>query len=401
LIYHTLKVKLNFNNYLIKILIFFLFKADVEVIRLLESNKLKLEHLNLENCKLIFEYCIEIVIENMFQTIQYFNIQNISAYISEELIEKILFTCNKLRYFHVNNLADVIHKSYIKSIFTDQDNYKELLLKLKIVHIDPETNLKRDQMNSIAETCPELKSLIINCTGSRSCLENLANFKFLTELLVANLDCSLTYSFGGVLIEALKTSFGKQLRTLHLCHITDVNLRSIAKYCSNLINLNIEFLSYYEPVIDNYNEIDLNNNYKKDPIIESLRHLTIKNHFYKIDQVHSNLDKFKNDICLLLRNGKVNFLQLSNFNDLDDNFFQLLISNNFGQTKCLLESIETLILEEINMISSKPIFNYLFNTRNSLKHLNLIKCKSIHLYDFNRLKYKVKNLNLDCEINWK
>lgn len=223
-------------------------KANIDVAKLIASNCLKLEYLNLENCLQMFEYCIELIVNNLSQTIQYLNFDNIK--LSQELIERILLTFKSLKYFHANNLADVVNKLYLDTITgVIKANSNQFILSS--FYIDSDSILKPELMNSINELCPELRSLQINCTGTRASLSNLSNFKYLTELLIANQDCMISFQFEGYLLQALKDTIGKQLKSLHLIHLIDVNLRSIVRYCPNLIKLIIGKLNLNHFIIQN------------------------------------------------------------------------------------------------------------------------------------------------------
>ena len=88
----------------------------------------------------------------------------------------------------------------------------------------------------------------------------------------------ISFKFEGNLMHALRDSIGKQLKSLTLINITDVNLRSIARYCTNLVRLKMEFISNYEPAIDEPLSSDINNQaWDQVKPIKSLRLLSISN----------------------------------------------------------------------------------------------------------------------------
>lgn len=113
-------------------------------------------------------------------------------------------------------------------------------------------------METLVRVTPELRQLNINCIGPNSSLAYLGQFRYLNELLIANTNSLISFCFGGVFLETLRTSsLSKQLRALHLIHLVDVNLKSIAKHCTNLVSLNVEFLGYYVPAVDTSLEKDV------------------------------------------------------------------------------------------------------------------------------------------------
>lgn len=372
-------------------------KANIDVARLIAQNCLKLEYLDLENCSQMFEYCIELLTDSLYQTLQYLNIDFVR--ISKELTEKILLNCKQLQFFHVNNLAEVLNKLYIESI-TSEDLVARKF-KLTKFNIDSDTVLKPQFLNSINEMCPNAKSMNLNCTAVRSCFSSLVNFKFLTELVVANQDCMISFKFDGYLLEALRNSIGEQLKLLHFVHVTDVNLRSIAKYCPNLVSLNVEFLDYYTPAEDLYGEFDANNNkIYRDYSIKPLRSLSISNNSIKEDRIHPNMGQFKQDLTLLLSNGKITNLELTRLNELNDEYFQCLFSIKTKEGYLLHQNLLNMTFNQMKNISGYLIFTNLLCLISSLKCLNLIDCKQITKADAIKFARFLRMQNFDCVLKW-
>ena len=365
-------------------------KANIDVARLISENNLKLDQLDLQGCTQMFEYCIELITDSVKDTIQYIDIFFVK--ISQELTEKILLNCKRLLYFHVNNLADAIHCLHKNSV----EN-----LKLNKLNIDSDTILKEELLNSIEKMCPNTFSLNLNCTSYRSVLKSIGNFKYLNELLLANQDCMISFQFDEHLLEGLRNSIGKQLKLLHLVHIKDVNLKSIAKYCSNLVCLNVEFLDYYTPAKDNYGEYDENNNkIYRDYTINSLRSLTIINNSIKEGIFHSNIGQLKQDLTLLLNNARVTSLELKGLNELDDEYFQSVFSTKDKRGYFLHQHIVNLTLNQMKNISGCLILNFFLSSINSLKYLSLIDCKKISKAEWFKFNKIVKMNQFDCEIKW-
>lgn len=379
-------------------------KSNRAVIQTLTANCKKLENLNLENCKLIYDECIEDICNGLSQTIQYLNIDNIKLY-TETLI-KVLNTCVNLKFLYASELIDVISNLYNSiDLFDENRNEKSPKTNIKYnfdtFYIDSDVILKEDKMQALSYFCPNLKLLRLNCISSNDSLAYLDGFSNLTELIIANNSSLISFKFNGHLLETLKGSLGRRLKNLNLIYFLDVNLRSIAKYCPNLQSLNVEFTGYYEPAIDR------SLNEKECLFIRPLRALSIGNISTKFEHVHLNIGQFKKDLTMLLGNGLVKSLQLAGLNELDDEYFTSLYSTPVNRTnpnsgyKYLLESLESLDLKQMGGISAKFIKDYLVNnSQNNLKELNLIECKQIGKSDFIKMNKLVSAQNLDCKIKW-
>jgi hypothetical protein len=155
--------------------------------------------------------------------------------IYEETVIRILLKCQNLKCFHTLKLLDaitILYKYSMKNEF-ETDNIFSLFnlskiqnklekfcgtLKLETVHVD-HLRLKSEQMESLSIICPLIKTLNINCIGESNNLAYLCNFSYLTELLIANTSCLMSYKFEMYLLNAFKGSLGKQLKSLHLTHI--------------------------------------------------------------------------------------------------------------------------------------------------------------------------------------
>lgn len=206
-------------------------KVNLETIQILSIHCQKLEHLALENCQAIYDDCLELLIKKI-PKIESLNVDNIKF--KNEVVLKMLMECKYLKLFYVNNLLDIISSSW-------EDGNRKILM-LSRFFIDSHVILKFDKMEALSHMCPNLKQLNINCIGKNDSFVFLANFRALTDLQLGNTTSLNSFKFGGLLLDALQSQFGKQLKTLHLIHLVDVNLRSIAKHCSNLTKLNVEFL---------------------------------------------------------------------------------------------------------------------------------------------------------------
>ncbi|CAF0897664.1 unnamed protein product [Brachionus calyciflorus] len=376
-------------------------KITQPVTKILAKNCHKLEYLNLENCKFIFDDCIEDLMSIPNSKLHHLNVDNIN--LSDEIIEKALHTFKNLKFLYVSELVKRIQKFYIKNNRLDEngnelENEKLTQYNLETVYIDPEVNLKALQIEALMFTCPHLKNLRINCLGQNEALAYLDGFNSLTELTISNFSLQ-SFKFGGYFLDCLKSSLGKKLRVLSLIHLPDVNMRYLAKYCSNLVKLNIEFLDYYNPFTNK--EID---NENEDIGLKNLRYLSINNTSSKYEKIHLNIGQFKKDLINLLKNGQVKFLHLSGLNELDEEFFQCLFSTHAHRStgfKFIHESIEIMELKEMNTIGSCLIMEYLLNnSKNCLKELALTECKLISRFDSMKMRCLIKENNLDCVIKW-
>lgn len=393
----------------------------------------KLEHLNLDNCQSMFDDDVDSLCQQLKTTLVYLNIDNID--VSKKTVVKILLDCTSLRFLYASHLFSAIQELYMWAIRdilpekseklatvchktgknrSEQENepLKEIEfsgpLNLDTIYID-NVVLKSDLMDSLSYLCPKLKILQINCLGSDSYFSYLNNFSSLSELVLINPDSLLCYHFNGHLMNALKDSIGSKLKLLHLDHIVDVNLRSIAKYCRNLVKLNVEFICYYEPANDpNLTQSDLDAEVIDANIgINSLRFLAISNTNNKYEQVHLNMGQFKKDLKLLLSNAQVKFLHLSGLNELEDEYLNCmfttraprLITQQF-EFVFIHESVEIMELRQMNQVTAQLVIELLIKARNSLKQLNLVDCKLISKADFKKMEHLIKSLNLDLRINW-
>jgi hypothetical protein len=264
-------------------------------------------------------------------------------------------------------------------------------------------------MDSLSYLCPKLKILHINCLGSSSYFAYLNNFSSLTELVLVNPDSLLCYQFNGYLANALKDSIGAKLKLLHLVHIVDVNLRSIAKYCRNLVKLNVEFICYYEPANDlNLTQSDVDAEVANNEIgINSLRFLAISNVNNKFEQIHLNMGQFKKDLKLLLSNAQLKYLNLNGLNELEDEYFNCvfttrapwLVAHQFEHF-FIHECIEIMELRQMNQITTQLVIEFLIKAKNSLKQLNLIDCKLISKADLKKMEHLIAVLKLDLRVSW-
>jgi hypothetical protein len=347
--------------------------------------------------------------------------------IYEETVIRILLKCQNLKCFHTLKLLDaitILYKYSMKNEF-ETDNIFSLFnlskiqnklekfcgtLKLETVHVD-HLRLKSEQMESLSIICPLIKTLNINCIGESNNLAYLCNFSYLTELLIANTSCLMSYKFETYLLNAFKGSLGKQLKSLHLTYLVDVNLRSLAKYCRNLQKLIVEFISYYEPAIDtSLSESDLSSDIITREIgMPNLRILSISNLNNKYEHHHLNIGQFKKDLKLLISNANIATLSLNGLDELENEYFAeifttpvpiYLSDRNSSKKEFIIDSIETMEFHEINNLTSEIFYQALKN-HNSLRKLNLINCRLINKRNYFEMVKLVKVNNLDCEINWK
>ncbi len=117
-------------------------------------------------------------------------------------------------------------------------------------------------------------------------------------------------------------------------------------------------------------------------LIKPLQYLFISNLSNKFEQVHLNIGQFKKDLCHLTANTRLNRLELTDLNELDDSYFQCLFTTPslypFTNYVHIFDSIETISFNKMNGISGNLVFNYLVKAQNTgLKTLNLNDCKLI------------------------
>lgn len=371
-------------------------KANQAVCQLFANNCPKLEYLNLENCKFIFDDCLDTL--NMIQNplFKYINIDNVS--LSDEKIEKSLDLFKNLKLFYVSELVDRIWKFYKNQHDENKNeiitNYKQY--GLETFYVDSDVLLKEHHMEALVFTCPKIKNLRINCVGKNECLKYLNAFNCLSEITIAN-PSILTFKFGGHFLDFIKTN-GKRLKHLTLINLVDINLHCIAKYCSNLTKLNLELIDYYEPCEDP----DIQES--ETCFIRNLNYLSVSNICSRSETIHLNIGKFKKQLIQFLSNGKVRFLHFAGLNELDEEFFQCLCSTHAPRDsgcKLIHQSIETIEFKEMNNIGPRFIINYLLNDeKNNLKEVMLSECKMISRQDSYKMKLLVKKNNLNCQIKW-
>ena len=217
-------------------------KANDEVIKEMVNRCKKLEHILLENCLNVYEDCIEWISDGLWQTLITLDIDNIN--VSDEIIERVLKKSINLKNLSTSRLVYAIKRIHSSNENELNDN-QCLDLNLESISIDSNTTLKQNEMESIALSCHKLKSLHISCIGSSNSFFYLNCFAYLNDLIIANTNSLISFQFGTYLLDALKTSIGKQLRSLSLIYLVDVNLRSISVHCPNLVKLHVEFLGYY------------------------------------------------------------------------------------------------------------------------------------------------------------
>jgi hypothetical protein len=125
----------------------------------------------------------------------------------------------------------------------------------------------------------------------------------------------------------------------------------------------------------------------------------------KYEQIHLNIGQFKKDLLHLAFNTRLNYFELTNLNELDDQFFQCLFSlptlNPIKNYVHISDFIETIVLNKMNGISSDLIMNYLIKIKNnSLKHVCLHECKLISKRDYHSMLFLANSDNLDLCIIW-
>lgn len=364
-------------------------KANQAVCKIIATNCQKLEYLNLENCKFFFDDCLDLLNSIQKPLFKFINIDNIS--LSDEKIQKSLEIFKNLKFFYVSELIDRIWKFYKNK--NDDNNYQ---YGLETLYIDSDVLLKEHHMEALVFTCSRIKTLRINCIGKNECLKYLNGLNSLSELTIAN-PSLLTFKFGEYFLEFIKSS-GMKLKHLTLMNLVDVNLQCIAKYCTNLIKLNVELIDYYEPCEDP----DIQNN--EQFFVKNLSHLSISNICTRSETIHLNIGMFKNHLIQLLGSGSLKFLHLAGLNELDEEFFQCLLStpaSAYSSNRLIHQSIETIELKEMNGIGPKLIINYLLtDEKNCLKEIVLIECKMISRQDSFKMKLLAKKYNLDCQVNW-
>ena len=280
-------------------------------------------------------------------------------------------------------------------------------------------SLKEELMEALAITCSNLKKLTINCIGNNQSLAYLHNFAHLNELTLANTHSLLAFTFDGPFLDALKSALGKQLKRLHLIYIKRVNLKSIAQHCPNLVWLNVEFASNYEPTTTSEGGDVEGSEAENYLSLESLRYLSLSNYSFK--QIKSDKSTLlRAHIEHLVNHGKLKHMLMRNLNELNSDFFYALFSKPLtlvlepdgaeSPSRTLVQvcnmfchqSIEKLELKQMHHIDIHLIRDKFFNPKvpTKLTQLSLDECKQITRQDFYKLNGIVKHNNLDCSISW-
>lgn len=224
-------------------------KADLQVFQVLGKHCRQLECLYAESCGGVYDECLDLVCSKLADTIVEISMDNVR--LTKECCVRALLTCKRLRHFYVNGLVDILAELDALETATDESSSSTLSFSLAKCFIDSDILLNANKMEALVRSAPGLRHLNINCIGPNSCLAYLSHFRALAHLVLANTASLISFKFGGEFLTALRDSpLGRQLKKLHLIHIVDVNLRSIAKHCPNLVKLNVEFLGYYEPAQD-------------------------------------------------------------------------------------------------------------------------------------------------------
>jgi hypothetical protein len=377
-------------------------KANRQVIDTLVDNCKRVEHLNFENCPCIDDNCIEYLCNDphISQHLKYLNLHNVPL-ISDQSIEICLLKCSNLKFLNTHGMIQKLTELYNTHLNVDssQINLDSLELRgfnLEDFFTDSDMVLKEENMEALSLLCPNLKKIHMYGIGPpKNIFDYLNNFNNLTYLIVSNPSGAISFKFGDSLIDLLRSRIGQQLKYLHLVSFHDVNLRSIAKYCKNLNILNIEFIGYYQPVID-----------KKifDPIQppQNLKKISISNSNLKHDQINMNMDLFAKDLKLLMSNCQISHLNLNGLSELDDSFLGDLFDQEclIGHKKLFSTGkLEILELKELNKISFE-LFNEFLLGMDLLKEVHLINCKLINKADVQRMNQFLRENQYDCKIVW-
>lgn len=217
-------------------------KANLQVFQVIEKHCRQLEYLVADNCPGIYDECLDILISKLSTKILEISMDNVR--LTKPSIVRALLTCQRLKHFNANGLLDILTELL-------QSVDKTRTLQLTKCLIESDILLSDIKMDALAHLAPDLRQLNINCIGPNTSLAYLGQFRALSHLLLANTASLISFRFGTDFLATLReTSLGRQLKYLDLIHLVDVNLRSIAKHCPNLLKLNVEFLGYYEPAFD-------------------------------------------------------------------------------------------------------------------------------------------------------
>ncbi len=386
-------------------------KANKQVSDIIVSKCKKLEYLYYESCRFIHDACLEDICNDLelSQSIRYLNVDNV--FITKETLEKCLLTCPNLKLFQCDGIMDTLTRLYQTHLNTDlapvdeieareRAEKHELILagfRLDTFYTEPGKLLKQENMEALSLLCPNLKHLHLSSIGTRNILDYLHNFSYLSELVIANSYASFSFQFGGSLSSLLKTKIGRQLKSLHLVSIVDVNLRSIVKWCQSLVKLNVEFNGYYEPAQDmSMSAEDYLNTGDQKLMIKTLRSLSISNVNTKFEQINLNVEQFMADIQLLMSRCAVTHLKLSGLCELDDAYFMGL----FHPSLRIDESIETLEFRELNKITIELLSDLIARKNTALRQLDLMACKLVSKADVAKLKSLINLNQFDCLINY-
>jgi hypothetical protein len=199
----------------------------------------------------------------------------------------------------------------------------------------------------------------------------------------------------------LKKSFGKNLKSLELISVPDVNLKSIGFYCSRLSKLKVEINYDYDPAPDNF--LDENNNEIVFEPNKNLTELSINRIYNRYEQVpEKNVASLKNHIHLLLMGASVKKLYLNGLQELDDDFFISIFSvHDSFEYKMVWQYIQVLELKHICGITAEFVKYYLLRSSNNVLDLiNLEGCKAITKKDYLNLVRFVEKYNIDCQVKW-
>ena len=370
-------------------------RADEQVVRLLVTNKLKLQLLDLSHCPLIFDDEVALIAEHMGATLTHFYVSQVRLSAATE--HRVLDKCVHMKCFHARDLISAVQEEMA-------------LDNLEIFHIDAETVLKERHMECLAARCIGLKSVRMRCTGSHACLAYLARFEHLAELDIGNLPALITFQFAGSLLDALAGALGKRLRALALANIPDVNIRAIMHHCPNLVKLSLELLSVYNPAADAATDVPLATHETAALRMSPLRHLTIVSVAGHESNQIASTDVFRSHVVHVLTRTRLKYLQLAHVHDMDEAFFRHVLSvpsllareaTGADQLSYAHSSIETLELKQLPKVTSRVLVECLFeNDKNELKHLKIVKCARIKLANFLDMIASLKRKQLDCFIKW-
>jgi hypothetical protein len=374
-------------------------KVNDTVINSIASNCQKLEWLYLENCPNLYDDCIEQLASKLNLTLSHFNVDNVR--LSNDTIKYVVKKCSNLKLFIASRLVEILDELFNEILQMSSQSLISLL-NFESFQVDTDVYLKSNMMQSLSYMCPRLKKLCINCVGSNSSLAYFNSFSHLTELILANTTSLLAYKFEGSLMNLLKSPIGKQLKSLQLIYIVDVNLKTIAKHCGNLSKLSIEFIGYYEPAKDSSDLEEIND---KDYELKSLKSLTVANLNNKYEQPHFNIGEFKKHLSWLISTESLKNLSITSLNELDDEFFVKLFTKTANQNNkrnmYLHMNLETIEFKKLNQITLNSILSLIIeNHFTSIHNIALNDCKFITRSDVFKIQSYLNSNNYDCKIKW-